>query len=122
MFYILTLYLNDTGYFPCAWSDAILVLVFKSREVDDLVSVRGFSLVSNLGKLFTTILKLRSLKWSSSNDVLTDAQFGFRHGYSTTNAMFCLYSLMQNTFCKSKRLYCCFVDYLKAFDSIMSMV
>ena len=74
--------------------------------------------MSNLGKLFTTILNLRLLKWSYSNDILTDAQFGFRSGYSTIDAIFCVYSVIQNTFCKGKRLYCCFVDYLKAFDSV----
>lgn len=108
----------DTGYFPSAWSDEILVPVFKSGEVNDPANYRGTSLIGNLGKLFTIILNLRLLKWASSNDVLIDTQFGFRNGYSTKDAIFSLHSLIQNTFCKSKILYCCSVDDLKAFDSI----
>lgn len=111
----------DSGYFPSSWTDATLVPVFKSGDVNDPGNYRGISLVSNLGKLFTSILNLRLLTWASSNNVLTDAQFGFRNGYSTVDAIFCVYSVIQNILCKGKRLYCCFVDYKKAFDSIDRM-
>jgi hypothetical protein len=70
-----------------------------------------------LGKLVTSVLNVRWLKWATNNDILTDAQFGFRNCYSTTDDVFSLYSVIQNTLCKNKkRLYCCFVAYLKAFD------
>lgn len=108
----------STGYFPTTWSDAILVPIFKSGKVNDAANYRGISLVSSMGKLFTTVLNVRLLEWATHNDIITDAQFGFRTGYSTTDAVFSLYSVIQNTLCKNKRLYCCFVDYLKGFDSV----
>ena len=58
------------------------------------------------------------VKWSEENDILTDAQFGFRPGLRTTVAIFALHSLISNTSIKGKRLYCCFIDYIKAFDSV----
>ena len=96
----------------------MLVPIFKSREVNDAANYRGISLVSSLGKLFTTVLNVRLLKWATNNDMLTDAQFGFRNIYSTTDAVFSLYYVIQNTLCKNKRFFCCFVDYLNAFDYV----
>ena len=55
---------------------------------------------------------------SEQNDVLTDAQFGFRPGYGTIDAIFVLNSIISQTLCKKKRLYCAFVDFKTAFDSI----
>ena len=48
----------STGYFPTAWSDAMLVPIFKSGEVNDAANYRGISLVSNLGKVFTSVLNV----------------------------------------------------------------
>ena len=55
---------------------------------------------------------------ASSNDVITDAQFGFQPNLGTTEAIFVLYCLVIQTLQNKKRFYCCFVDYKKAFDSI----
>jgi hypothetical protein len=52
------------------------------------------------------------------NSILTDAQFGFIPEYGTQDAIFALYSVITKTLRKGKRLYCCFVDYVKAFDSV----
>ena len=46
-------------------------------------------LVSCMGKLFTSILNKRLLKWDKDNSVITDAQFGFRPGLGTVDAIFC---------------------------------
>jgi hypothetical protein len=40
--------------------------------------------VSNLGKLFTSVINQRLLSLVSSNDFTTGAQFGFIPGHSTT--------------------------------------
>ena len=69
-------------------------------------------------KLFTSILNKRLLEWSKHNDVITDAQFGFKPNYGTRDAIFALHSIISNTLCKKKRLYCAFIDFKKAFDSV----
>ena len=56
--------------------------------------------------------------WSENSSVLTDAQFGFHTVYGTTDAIFSLHSLISKSLRKGKRLYCCFIDYVKAFDSV----
>ena len=59
------------------------------------------------------------MKWDSENNVITDAQFGFKQGFSTVDAIFVLQSIInRNLSKKGGRLYCCFIDYKKAFDLI----
>ena len=50
--------------------------------------------------------------------VISDSQFGFRRGRSTTDALFLLQSLIQKVLNQKERLYCTFVDLQKAFDSV----
>ena len=50
--------------------------------------------------------------------MISDAQFGFKTGYSTSDAIFVLHWLVKRTLAKGKKLFCCFVDYQKAFDKI----
>ena len=95
-----------------------LIPVHKKGEYSDPNNYRGISLISCIAKLFTTILNKRLLKWGAANDVLTDAQFGFRPGFGTIDAIFALEALICSTLSKGKRLYCCFVDYKRAFDTV----
>ena len=53
-----------------------------------------------------------------NNKLIRPEQAGFRKGFSTTDHIFVLHSLIELYKAKGKRLYCCFVDYNKAFDSI----
>ena len=49
---------------------------------------------------------------------MSEAQAGFRKGYSTTDQIFTLKSIVELFLCQGRRLFCTFVDYSKAFDSI----
>jgi len=55
---------------------------------------------------------------AKDNDVLTDAQFGFNSSYSTVDPVFILQSLIQRQLNRKEKLYCCYVDYRKAYDCI----
>ena len=56
--------------------------------------------------------------WAENYDILTDAQFGFKTGYSTVDAVFILHSLIEEQFINKGKLFACFVDFKKANDSI----
>ncbi|VDI19966.1 Hypothetical predicted protein, partial [Mytilus galloprovincialis] len=109
------------GDFPELWVKSIIIPVFKKGDFNQPGNFRGISLVSHIGKLFTTLINARLTKWSRNHDVLTDAQFGFRPGYGTTDAIFALNSLISKSLRSGKRFYCCFVDYKTAFDSVTHM-
>ena len=55
---------------------------------------------------------------SSTCNIISDAQFGFKPGSSTVDAIFALQSLITITLGSKKILYCAFIDYSKAFDAV----
>ncbi|KAK3086335.1 hypothetical protein FSP39_017010 [Pinctada imbricata] len=108
----------DTGIFPEAWSSGCIVPIYKKGNVNEPTNYRGITIISCLGKLFTSVLCNRILDWDREYNLITDAQFGFKPGHSTVDAIFVLQSLINRTLKKKGRLYCCFVDYKKAFDYV----
>ena len=108
----------NTGYYPKMWAAGMIVPLHKKGDVNDTNNYRGITLLSHISKLFTSLVNNRLLNWSKTNDIISDAQFGFKPGFGTRDAMFALHGIVSNTLSKKKRLFCCFVDYQKAFDSI----
>jgi hypothetical protein len=108
----------DSGHFPKAWSYGYIVPLHKKGDKNDPNNYRGITLLSNFGKLFTSVLTKRVENWAEENKIQTDVQFGFRSGVSTVDAIFTLQSLVEYTLSKQSRLYCAFIDLKKAFDSV----
>ena len=57
-------------------------------------------------------------EWTIKYDKLTDAQFGFKENHSTIDAIFMLNHFIEEQIRNRKKLYCCFVDFRKAYDLI----
>ena len=90
----------------------------KKGDKNNVNNYRGITIISHIAKLFTSLLNKRLLAWSESENVISDAQFGFRPKCGTRDAIFVLNTLITKTLQSNRRLYCVFVDYRKAFDSI----
>ena len=108
----------NTGYFPNTLCDALIVPIYKKGNTADPGNYRGISLLSCMTKLFTSILNKRLISWAENNDVITDAQFGFRPLHSTVDAIFALQTIVNKYLSNKTRLYCCFVDFKRAFDTV----
>ena len=65
-----------------------------------------------MSKLFTAVLNKRIAAFCDLNNTISGAQFGFRKGKSTVDALFCLQTYLN----ENKRLYCVFVDLKLAYD------
>ena len=83
---------------------------------------RGITLLSCLGKLFSNLINHRLTLFVDNNNIIGPEQAGFRAGFSTTDHMFAIKTLIDLYNHKRKKLFCCFVDYSKAFDSISHTV
>lgn len=108
----------NSGYFPDIWAQGYIIPIHKKGSKNDPNNYRGITLLSNLGKLFTGVLTARVEKWFESYNILSDAQFGFRKGHSTVDAIFALHNLIEHVISQGSRLPCAFVDLQKAFDSV----
>ena len=105
-------------YFPSSWAVGSIIPVFKKGDKNDVNNYRGITLLSCLSKLFTRIINNRLNEWAESEEVLTEAQFGFRKERSTSDCLFILHGLVEILLARGKKLYCCFIDYEKAYDYI----
>lgn len=107
-----------TGYFPAHWNKSFLILLHKSGNRLDPSNYRGISLINCIAKIFSAILLNERLKiWMK--DKYSHSQFGFRENHRTSDSLFILKSLINKYVHKhKKKLYLCFVDLKKAFDSV----
>ena len=108
-----------SGLVPTDWSVGLIVPIFKKKGKDtDPDNYRGITLLSCLGKLFTSILNKRISQFLQNDRLLGEEQAGFRAGYSTSDHIFVMKALIDIYLQKKKRLYCAFIDYKKAFDLV----
>jgi hypothetical protein len=109
----------NTGLVPDEWCIGSIKPIFKNKgDRKDPDNYRGITLLSCMGKLFTSILNNRLNSYAENINLISEAQAGFRSCYSTTDHIFTLKCLVDICTTYNKSLFCCFVDYRKAFDTI----
>ena len=104
--------------YPKTWSRGVIIPVYKKGDSSDPNNYRGITLTSCFSKLFTSLINEPLKAWLKKYDVISDAQFGFKSNFSTTDAIFILNTFIQKQFQEKKPLFCCFIDLQKCFDSI----
>ena len=115
---ILFNYIMDKKCFPRSWASGVIIPIHKRGDITDPNNYRGITLISCFAKLFTSILNERLKQWAETNDILTDAQFGFKPNCSTVDAIFILNALIERQLQNKEKLFCCYIDYRKAYDVI----
>ena len=85
----------------------------KSQE-----NYRPITILSCFGILFTSILNARLNKFLDAYSILEENQAGFHAGYSTMDHIFVLHALKEISKTQKKKLFCSFIDFSKAFDSV----
>ena len=109
----------DEGVFPLEWTTGVIVAIYKNKgDVNDTNNYRGITLLSCMGKLFTSILNDRLRQYSEANQIINETQAGFRQQYSTLDHIFLLKCIIDLFKWKKRKLFCLFIDYKKAFDMI----
>jgi len=108
----------DSNYYPNTWNHGLIQSIYKSGSKNDPSNYRGITLMICLRKLYSTILFRRIKNEVDQKNIIADAQAGFRKKYRTTDHIFTLFSLIKKYLKSGKKLYTCFVDFRKAYDSI----
>ena len=108
-----------TGIIPEKWVEGLIMPIYKNKgDPLDPENYRPITLLSCLGKLFTAVLNERLTKYLDENIILLENQAGFRKHYSTSDHIFVLHALFELLKSQKKKLFCAFVDFSKAFDSV----
>lgn len=101
---------------PTQWTTSTIILIHKKGDKGDVGNYRPISLMSNIYKIFAKIILSRLTRVLDENQPREQA--GFRSKYSVVDHV----QVVRQIFEKYKEyglpLYCCFVDYCKAFDSL----
>jgi len=110
--------LFDTGTYPDLWVESVIQPIHKKGDVNSPNNYRGISLLNVCSKIYSHILNKRLNEWAETNNVISEAQAGFRRNYSTCDHIFTLMATIQKQLINHKKLYVAFIDFQKAFDMI----
>lgn len=109
----------ETGLIPESWLIGSIVPIFKNKgDKNDPKNYRPITILSCVGKLFTAVLNNRLTEYLETYQLLNKNQAGFRKKHSTVDHIFVLHTLAEICKRRNKKLFCCFVDFQKAFDSV----
>ncbi|MCG8049047.1 MAG: reverse transcriptase family protein [Candidatus Thiodiazotropha endolucinida] len=109
----------DTGIIPESWSIGVIKPIYKNKgDPNSPENYRPITLLSCFGKLFTSIINSRLNNYADAHDTINWCQAGFRKKHSTSDNLFILHSLIDIIKLQHKKLYCCFVDFKQAFDTV----
>jgi len=108
----------ERGYYPDCFKVAIVIPLHKAGSRSEISNYRPISLLSNISKIFETLLKNRFLSFLQSNKILSVSQFGFIKGRSSEDAVAQLTRYINRSFNSSKCCLAVFLDLAKAFDTV----
>ena len=91
-------------------------IIIKRKPNLTVGTIVALSLLFHAGKVMVIILQRRILK--RTEEILSESQAGFRPGRATVDQIFTLRQITENYLEKDKNLYCCYIDFQKAFDSV----
>jgi hypothetical protein len=108
-----------SGIYPRTWGDGNITSLHKGGEIDNTNNFRGITLTSSLGKLFNSILNNRLETFRKENNLDTKEQIAYERGKRTTDHIFTLNTIMEKYKTSKKKIFACFVDMRKAFDTVI---
>ena len=112
--------LYHASVYPIQWSNSITFMLFKKGNKKDPNNYRSISLLNILSKVFAGILHNRLMIWCTKENVFSDFQFGFRPNHSTIDSIFIHNALIESQLSKKQqKLYTCYIDFTKAFDTVI---
>ena len=98
----------------------MITAIYKSGDKSDPWNYRGICVSSCLCKLFCSILNQRLHNFIQERNLLHPYQIEFLPGFRTSDHIFSLRTIidMNVTHTPKSKLFCCFIDLKKAFDSV----
>jgi exonuclease III len=105
------------GQIPAEWKRCTIYTIHKSGDTACCSNYRPIALLSVPYKLFATVLTERLTEFVEKNQILSNAQGGFRRGRSCLHKAQLLKMLLAKYRSEKKEIHACFIDLVKAYDS-----
>ena len=101
------------------WCYDIITTIYKDGSSIDPNNYRGISISSVLLKLTCSLLHNRLEEFCEKNNIIDKNQIGFRKKHRTSDHLLTLKSIVKKyVTIGEKKLFACFIDFKKAFDSV----
>ena len=106
------------GAYP--WNTSLVTPLHKKGSLHDPNNYRAIAVASNIGKLFSSILLQRLISFRKISNADTKNQLGFCKEAQTSDHILTLTTCINKYLYHNNkgRVYACFVDYAKAFDTV----
>ena len=108
----------DQGIFPSVFKSAKITPVYKKGARSCISNYRPISVLTNLSKVFETVIYNRLNNYFNEREILSKNQYGYRKGMSTELAILDLVSKLMPAINDQKYAVCVFLDYSSAFDTL----
>ncbi|MCO5567345.1 hypothetical protein L7F22_021035 [Adiantum nelumboides] len=96
----------------------MMVPIFKAGDPTVPGNCRTIMVGHTLARLYASILEQQLSSWAEHAGVRAKGQASFRRGFSTLDHIFTLRAIIEEGRSHGKRIYCSFVDFRKAFDTV----
>ena len=103
---------------PKLWKKASVVAVHKKDSKNEVKNYRPISLLSIIGKIFERLIAAEVTRFLDENFLLSNRQFGFRGGRSTSDLMLQLSSGWQKSLDEGEDTVVIALDISGAFDRV----
>ena len=98
--------LLNREYFPKMWSVGFIVPIYKSDGCDNPSNYRGITITSCVGKLFTSVINQRIIKFVEKQRIVSHHQIGFKKSFQTADHIFIVKTLINKYLHKGKNCTC----------------
>ena len=112
----------EEGSVPQAWKHSIIIPIFKKGHRFEPLNYRPVSLTPVCCKVMEHIIADHLLSYLGDNSLLSDHQFGFRHGRSTMEQLLLVYDEISASVDSGSIVDLVLFDYSKAFDVVCHIV
>ena len=104
--------------FPKPWTQSLIIPIFKSGDTNNPSNYRTIMISPLLSKLHGIILVKKINRWLESEGKRDKVQVGFRTKHTTTEHLFMLRIIVEVFRNDKSNLFCFFMDFIKAFNTI----
>ena len=109
----------SAGVYPQNWKMGYIKPLYEGEGATDPGNYRRITVMPCLAKLFNSILNNRLQNYLDTNKIINPHQIGFQPNARTVDHMFLPRTLIEKYACNKSKLFACFVDFEKAFDSVL---
>ncbi len=109
--------LLQQGY-SASLSIGVIHALHKGDDALQFDNYMGITVGPVLAKVFAMILEARLSSWVEERGLRAKGQAGFRKDFRTTDNLYILRTLIEQNTHKRQKVYCCFVDFHKTFNTV----